>query len=139
MILEEEICDAKTGELLATRRQTDVLIGAGGFGGPPPPNPVRPALPDRAPDHTVTRAVLPQVALLYRLCGDHYVLHVEPAFARQVGFDGPILHGLASYGIACHVVIAVCCDHDPGAIATFYGRFTAPSLSRQNGGDRTVA
>jgi acyl dehydratase len=126
LIFEEELRDAATGTLVATRRQTDVLIGAGGFGGEPPPPADRPAPPDRAPDHAVTRGTLAQAALLYRLSGDHYKLHVEPEYARSAGFNGPILHGLATYGLACHAVVATCCDHDPAAIARFFGRFTAP-------------
>lgn len=126
LIIEEELRDAETAALVATRRQTDVLIGAGGFGGEPPPPADRPMPPDRAPDHVVAREVLTQAALLYRLSGDHYALHVDPGFARSAGFDGPILHGLATYGLACHAVVASCCDHEPAVIARFSGRFTAP-------------
>ncbi len=126
LIIEEELHDAATGTLVATRRQTDVLIGAGGFGGEPPPPSDRPAPPDRARDHRVTREVPAQAALLYRLSGDHYKLHVEPEYACSAGFDGPILHGLATYGLACHAVVASCCGHDPAAIARISGRFTAP-------------
>lgn len=126
LIIEEDMADAESGAALATLRQTDVLIGAGGFGGEPPPAQERPAMPDREPDHVVEHPVVPQSALLYRLSGDHYELHVEPDFARAAGFDGPILHGLATYGIACHAVVATCCHHDPDRIARFHGRFTAP-------------
>lgn len=126
LIIEEDLRDAATGALVATRRQTDVLIGAGGFGGEPPPPADRPAPPDRVPDHIVVRDIPAQAALLYRLSGDHYALHVEPDFVRSAGFDGPILHGLATYGLACHAVMATCCDHNTAAIARFYGRFTAP-------------
>jgi acyl dehydratase len=126
LIVEEEMAEAETGRPLATLRQTDVLIGAGGFGGEPPPAQERPAMPEREPDHVASHPVAPQAALIYRLSGDHYALHVEPAFARAAGFDGPILHGLATYGIACHAVVAACCHHDPGRIARFHGRFTAP-------------
>jgi len=126
LVVDTELSDDATGETIATLRQTDVLLGAGGFGGDPPPKPDRPAPPDRAPDAVVERAVMPQAALLYRLSGDHYELHAEPAFAREAGFDGPILHGLCTYGMACHAVIATCCDHDPDAVARFHGRFTAP-------------
>jgi acyl dehydratase len=126
LILVEDLKDADSGKLLATLRQTDVLIGAGGFGGPPPPAAERPAMPDRAPDALRLKPVAPQAALLYRLSGDYYRLHVEPAYARDAGFDGPILHGLATYGVACHAVVAAFCDHDPTRIARFHGRFTAP-------------
>ena len=121
LIIEEEITDAVTGEPLATLRQTDVLIGAGGS-----PAQERPAMPERDRDHVMEHPVAPQAALLYRLSGDHYELHVEPEFARAAGFDGPILHGLATFGIACYGVVAACCDHVPERIARFHGRFTAP-------------
>ncbi len=126
LVLVEDLKDAVTGTLLATMRQTDVLIGAGGFGGPPPPPAERPAMPDRAPDAVRLQPVAPQAALLYRLSGDHYRLHVEPDYAREAGFEGPILHGLATYGVACHAVVAAMCDDDPLRIRRFHGRFTAP-------------
>jgi acyl dehydratase len=126
MIVEEELSDSRSGKPLATLRQTDVLIGGGGFGGEPPPKSDRPAMPDRAADHVVDHPTAPESALLYRLSGDHYKLHVEPDFARQAGFERPILHGLATYGIACHAVVAQRCDHEPNRIVRFHGRFTAP-------------
>ena len=126
LIIEEDMTDADTGKPLATLRQTDVLIGAGGFGGEPPPATDRTAMPERVPDHVVKHPTVPQSALLYRLSGDHYELHVEPDFARAAGFDGPILHGFATYGIACHGIVAACCSHEPQRVARFHGRFTAP-------------
>ncbi|MEM7122774.1 MAG: MaoC/PaaZ C-terminal domain-containing protein [Pseudomonadota bacterium] len=126
LVIEEEMVDADSGQALATLRQTDVLIGAGGFGGPPPPVPERAAMPDREPDAIHEQPVAAQAALIYRLSGDHYALHVEPKFARDAGFDGPILHGLATYGIACHAVVACCCDHEPERVQRFHGRFSAP-------------
>ena len=126
LTFEEEIVDAETGQALATQLQTDVLIGGGGFGGEPPPPSARVAMPERAPDAVRDHPVAPEAALIYRLSGDHYALHVEPEFARDAGFDGPILHGLATYGIACHAVVACCCDHAPERIVRFHGRFSAP-------------
>lgn len=126
LLVEEEIVDADSGAPLATMLQTDVLIGAGGFGGEAPPALERPSMPDRAPDAVVEREVAPQAALLYRLSGDHVTFHVDPQAARAAGFDRPILHGLATYGIACHAVVAACCGHDPSRVVRFHGRFTAP-------------
>ena len=124
--VEDEAVDAATGESVATLRQTAVLVGAGGFGGEPPPPSRRVAMPDRAPDAVAERTVIGQAALLYRLSGDLYALHADPDFARAAGFDGPILHGLATYGIACHAVVAACCDRDPAGVRAFHGRFVSP-------------
>lgn len=59
LIFEEELRDAATGTLVATRRQTDVLIGAGGFGGEPPPPADRPVLSLAKAFHLSTEMSLP--------------------------------------------------------------------------------
>lgn len=100
--------------------------GDGGFGGTSGPAPVVHPMPDRAPDHvhrSVTRA---DQALLYRLTGDRNPLHADPVLATKAGFPVPILHGLASYAIACRAVLASVCDYDPARIAAFDVRFTSP-------------
>ena len=126
LLVEEAMVDAATGAPLATLLQTDVLMGAGGFGGEPPPALERPAMPDRAPDAWVRHPVSPRAALLYRLSGDHVTFHVDPAAARAAGFERPILHGLCTWGMACHAVVATFCGHEPARLRRLHGRFTAP-------------
>jgi acyl dehydratase len=53
-------------------------------------------------------------------------LHSEPAFARKAGFDRPILHGLGTYGVACHALLASVCDFDPSRLKSLFARFSAP-------------
>lgn len=100
--------------------------GDGGFGGAAGPAPVVHAIPDRAPDHVHVIETRADQALLYRLTGDRNPLHADPALARRAGFPVPILHGLASYAIACRAVLATVCDYDPSRIAGFDVRFTSP-------------
>jgi len=99
--------------------------GDGGFGGPqralPPPHQV----PERAPDAICDIPTLPQTALLYRLNGDWNPLHADPAVARKAGFEKPILHGLATYGIAAYAIIKTLCANDGARVASIFGRFTA--------------
>jgi acyl dehydratase len=71
---------------------------------------------------------LPQLALIYRLSGDVNPLHVDPAIARKAGFDAPILHGLATYGLAASAMFEHVCGFDPARFGSFDARFTAPVI-----------
>ena len=98
VIVEREIADATSEVVYASARQTLLLRGDGGFGGPPPPTDV-PSSPGRAADDELVVRVSPRAALLYRLSGDRNPLHCDPNVAAQAGFERPILHGLATYGM----------------------------------------
>ena len=121
-----EIYDKASGDHLVSTDNMTFCRGDGGFGGtavaPPPPAPI----PDREPDAVVRLATLPQAALIYRLSGDYNPLHADPAIAARAGFERPILHGLASYGVACHAVLQACCDYDPDRLRSIGVRFSAP-------------
>lgn len=120
---ERDITDATDGRLLARSSMTVLCRADGGFGGPvteaAPPR----AYPEREADVRHTVATLPQQALLYRLSGDMNPLHADPATARKAGFERPILHGLATFGLVARAVAAV----RPGKSLQFLsGRFLAP-------------
>jgi acyl dehydratase len=127
---EKELLDKASGTRLATVTHTTFCRGDGGFSArdgapdaaPPPP----PKVPERAPDLVREIATLPQQALLYRLCADRNPLHSEPAAARKAGFDRPILHGLGTFGVAGHALLAACCDYDPARLKRMFARFSAP-------------
>ncbi|HEU4360346.1 MAG TPA: MaoC/PaaZ C-terminal domain-containing protein [Mycobacterium sp.] len=110
------------GAPLWTQRRSIFARGEGGFGGER--GPASPSeLPDRSPDFEVDIPVLPQQALLYRLCGDRNPLHSDPGFAAAAGFDRPILHGLCTYGMTCKAIIDTVLDGDAGAVRSFGARF----------------
>jgi len=100
LVIEREIRDSATGEPYCSIRQTLLLRGDGGFGGKPAVRAPTAPIPDRAPDWQLPCPTSRRAALIYRLSGDWNPLHADPQAARIAGFDRPILHGLASYGIA---------------------------------------
>lgn len=110
----------KGGDKLFTNRFSLFLRGEGGFGGESGPAAGNKA-PDRAPDGTCERTLLPQQALIYRLAGDKNPLHADPDFAKMAGFEKPIIHGLCSYGITLKAVV----DEALGGDTTKVGRWQA--------------
>ena len=122
---EREVLDAETGECLSLLTSTSVLRADGGFGGPSGPVPVPAAIPARAPDYVCDLPTLPQAALLYRLSGDYNPLHADPAVAGVAKFPRPILHGLCTFGIACHALLKTLCSYDPARLRAMRCRFTA--------------
>ena len=123
---EREITDKASGKPIATLSQTAFCRGDGGFGGPRREAPAPHVLPERAPDLTCDLPTRPEMALIYRLSGDVNPLHAEPDFAKAAGFPRPILHGLATFGIAGHAILKTLCGYDPAKITAMKGRFSAP-------------
>ncbi len=121
-----DVRDQASGDLLCTVSNTMFCRADGGFGGPTAPGPAAAAIPDRASDQTIDWPTLPQAALIYRLSGDFNPLHAEPAVARQGGFDRPILHGAATWGIAGCALLQALCGGDPARFRSYQARFTSP-------------
>jgi acyl dehydratase len=123
---ERVIDDKATGARIATIMQTTVARGDGGFGGPPrEQRPVHP-IPERMPDLTCDLPTRPEAALIYRLSADPNPLHADPAVAKAAGFPRPILHGLATFGVAGHAILKGLCGYDPATLTAIQGRFSAP-------------
>lgn len=123
---EREGVDVATGEALFRVTHTTFARKDGGFGGPDGPVRQPHPIPDRPADATFTIPTLPQQALLYRLNGDPNPHNADPKAAAAAGLPRPILHGLATYGIVGHAVLAACCDYAPGRLASLDVRFSAP-------------
>lgn len=124
--LEREMRDKATNTLLATAGMSAFCRADGGFGGPVTEGPAPHKLPERAADLSVDIPTLPQLALIYRLSGDVNPLHADPEVAKKAGFDKPILHGLATFGVVARAVVAGVLDNDGSRLTSFAGRFSAP-------------
>lgn len=126
LVLERRIFDAESGVAYCRLRQTLLLRGDGGFGGPVAQR-SEAVQPAGKPDRTVCFATSPRAALIYRLSGDWNPLHLDPDIAHRAGFERPILHGLASYGIA-GVAVSRAAGRDPVTTARLACRFSGVVL-----------
>ncbi|MDX1516846.1 MAG: MaoC/PaaZ C-terminal domain-containing protein [Woeseiaceae bacterium] len=125
---EAEGRNAKDGTVLFALSNTIIARGDGGFGGPNGKGPAPHRVPRREPDLTCELVTRHDQALLYRLTGDRNPLHADPGLARRVGFDVPILHGLCTYGVACHAILKTICDYDHTLITGLDARFSSPVI-----------
>jgi len=126
LVTSETSVKLSDGSPLYTVGSTLFYRGDGGFGGESTGAPVPHKLPDRSPDAVCEMPGRKDQAMVYALCGDRNPLHRDPAFAKKAGFDVPILHGLCSYGIACHGVLKTMLDYDDTRMKSFDVRFSAP-------------
>ena len=116
------------GEALMSTQWKIFVMGAGGFKGPRPPKDAGPSVrKDRDPDWVVSEATSPEQALLYRLSGDTNPLHADAAFAEKVGFpQGPILHGLCTFGYVARAAIKHQADGDATKLKAMFAQFRKP-------------
>lgn len=108
---------------LATILATTFARGDGGFDGPPP-EPDPPARNRGAPQLEIDLVTWPNQALLFRLCGDRNPLHADPEAAARAGFERPILHGMCTFGMACHALLKAVADYRVERIGEMSARFT---------------
>lgn len=118
----ERTLSTRDGTLIATTISSYFCRGDGGFGGRDDKPRDTWTRPDRTPDQTIRIVTLPQQALLYRLNGDTNPLHADPALARKLGFERPILHGLCTFGLAGRAVDTAF----PGQIVKIEARMGKP-------------
>lgn len=125
MILEaeHELVDAKTQVKYARLTSTAFGIGQGGYGGPRGPTKQAVTPPNRGPDAIHTFQTSPEIAFLYRLCGDYNPMHADDEFGRRAGFKGHILQGLGTWNIAAHGLLRELGGSEPSRLKKFGARF----------------
>lgn len=117
---------SQRGRPVANSLSSLFVRGAGGFGGDRGRQPDLVAMPEGEPHAVVEVGTAANQAALFRLLGDRNPLHIDPAFARAAGFETPILHGAATFGLACLTVLKTFCDGEPSRMKRFAARFSGP-------------
>ncbi|MGZ3597979.1 MAG: MaoC/PaaZ C-terminal domain-containing protein, partial [Syntrophales bacterium] len=120
------VAQSETSHSAAKKLFTSVvtLFGRldGGFGGKNAPHEIL-DFPDREPDFVIEATPSPDQPLLYRLSGDTFGLHVDAEFAKMVGFEKPIMHGLCTYGFACRALMTSLTPSKPEHVRRLACRF----------------
>ncbi|XP_057365697.1 peroxisomal multifunctional enzyme type 2-like [Daphnia carinata] len=132
IVTNVEVVD-ETGDKVISAQWSIFVVGAGGFGGKRNSDHIVPSVdpPKRKPDASLSYKTSIDQAALYRLTGDRNPLHIDASFAAMGGFDRPILHGLASYGISCRLVLQQYADNNPALFKSMKARFSSPVLPGQ--------
>lgn len=130
--VQRSLTDQTTGQLLAEYEQVTFCRADGGFArdarhDPPAPAPEW-SVGERSPDVSVSLPTSPQQALIYRLSGDMNPLHADPKVARAAGFERPILHGLATLGMAGHALNRLARGSGGTGLSSLRARLSAPVL-----------
>lgn len=118
----------KDEQLVAETTWTLLLFDRGGFGGPRPPKTTKVETPaGQDPDFVALEHTSPEQSLLYRLSGDTNPLHVDAEFAKKLGFpQGPILHGLCTFGFLARAVIRNLCEGQGERLRSIEAQFKRP-------------
>ncbi|TDO02867.1 MaoC/PaaZ C-terminal domain-containing protein [Halomonas ventosae] len=127
IISERVVKDFETNSKICTVRTTSFARGNGGFSeGGKVGSKIKSVIPDRECDIESELDTFPNSALIYRLSGDLNPLHASPEVAKSAGFDGPILHGLCTFGVSCHAILRSALDYDDKAVKKMGASFTSP-------------
>ena len=111
------------GNEIAYNEMTSFVKGAGGWGGDRGPSGDINVPPEREPDAVIEEKTDPNQTLLYRLSGDWNPLHADPNFAKALGYDKPILHGLCTFGYCGRHVVKAFSNNDPRYFKSIKVRF----------------
>ena len=123
-----------SGDKVVSSQWSIFIVGSGNFGGKrtSDKNIIQPVdAPKRQPDASLQYKTTVDQAALYRLTGDSNPLHIDSSFAAMGGFDKPILHGLASYGITARLVLQQYAGNNPALFKSMKARFSSTVLPGQ--------
>ncbi|CAG8613398.1 11297_t:CDS:2, partial [Ambispora gerdemannii] len=121
------LIDPKTNIVYAKLKNQSFMLGLGGFDGPKQKKgPIFSPPKDKNPDVIDALKTETNQALLFRLSGDYNTLHADPTVGQSTGFNGTILHGIATISFAVRSVLKRFAENDSTRFKSVTGRFSSP-------------
>lgn len=126
-----QLIDSSTGTIYYKFVDASIFVGATDFmdsgesfskSHPPPSGP---------PTHVVETPTNTTTPSLYRLSGDYNPLHIDPDFARMLGFKKPIMHGQCTMGHISRAVLDTIAGGDQKRFKSVQVRFASPVIPGQ--------
>ena len=129
-IMREEVMD-RGGNPVCTLNGTHWHKAFGNFGGEKFVSP-KVEFPDREPDYHLVEFLPANTALLYRLVGDTYQVHIDPEVSGRRGYEHPFMQGLGTLGYATRMLIMAIIPTEPERVTRVYGQMRKVCVPGQN-------
>lgn len=110
------------GNHIATLHSLHYHAAMGNFGGEPFKSNKLP-YPDRDPDFVIEDYIAENQAILYRLCGDTYNVHIDYEIAQGYGYKKPFMQGLGTYGFTTRMLIQQLIPYQPERVTHISAQF----------------
>lgn len=119
-IMSQEVMDI-AGNPVCTLKGTHWHKAFGNFGGEKYVSP-KAEIPDRDPDYDTTEYLAENQAILYRLTGDTYQVHIDPEVGKKRGYEKPFMQGLGTLGFATRMAIQQIIPYQPERVTRIYAQ-----------------
>jgi len=111
----------RSGNAVCTLHSYHYHAAFGGYGGPKFDSRVV-SLPDHTPDFEKTEFMPDNIAVLYRLSGDTYAVHIDPEVSGAYGYEMPFNQGLCTYGFTARMAIQQFIPYKPQRVRYMYAQ-----------------
>jgi acyl dehydratase len=129
-VMSQEVMDI-AGNPVCTIKGTHWHKAFGNFGGEKFISP-KVEYPNKDPDYEVSEFLADNQAVLYRMLGDTYHVHIDPEVSGKRGYDMPFMQGLGTIGFAVRMAIQKIIPYQPERVTRVYAQMRKVCYPGQN-------
>ena len=109
----------RAGNPVCTMHSYHYHAAFGGYGGPAFDS-RRIEFPETSPDYEAEEYMPDNIAVLYRLSGDTYSVHIDPSVSGAYGYPMPFNQGLCTMGYASRMLLQAVIPYQPERVKKIY-------------------